>query len=53
MGRGERVKSAFPRHEHVFDAAGAAAALVRGHAGPGDVRGAGRLLAFLSRLPSI
>ena len=48
MGRGERVEFGLARHEHVFDAAGAAAT-VRGQAGPGDVRGAGRLLAAADR----
>ena len=48
-GQGRAREVGLPRHEHVFDAAGAAAALVRGHAGPGDVRGAGRLLAAADR----
>jgi hypothetical protein len=38
-----------PGHEHIFDAARAAVATVRGHAGPGDVRDAGRLLAAADR----
>jgi hypothetical protein len=42
QGRAREV--GLPCHKHVFDAAGTAAA-VRGQAGPGDVRGAGRLLA--------
>ena len=48
-GQGRAREVGLPRHEHVFDAAGAAAAPVRGHAGPGDVRGAGRLLAAADR----
>jgi len=48
-GQGRAREVGLPRHEHVFDVAGAAAAPVRGHAGPGDVRGAGRLLAAADR----
>ena len=47
QGRAREVS--LPRHEHVFDAAGAAAAPVRGHSGPGNVRGAGQLLAAADR----
>jgi hypothetical protein len=48
-GQGRAREVGLPRHEHVFDAAGAAAAPVRGHTGPGDVRGARRLLAAADR----
>jgi hypothetical protein len=47
-GQGRASEVGLARYEHVFDAAGAAAA-VRGQACPGDVRGAGRLLAAADR----
>ena len=47
--QGRACEVGLPRHEHVFDATGAADAPVRGHAGPGDVRGARRLLAAADR----
>ena len=47
QGRAREV--GLPRHEHVLDTAGAGAAPERGHAGPGDVRGAGRLFAAADR----
>ena len=47
-GQGRAREVGLARHEHVFDTAGAAAT-VRGQAGPGDVRGAGRLLAAADR----
>ena len=47
-GQGRAREVGLARHEHVFDAAGAATA-VRGQAGPGDVRSAGRLLAEADR----
>jgi hypothetical protein len=48
-GQGRGVKVGLPCQVHVLDEAGAAAAPVRGQAGPGDVRGAGRLLAAADR----
>ena len=42
-GQGRAREVGLPRHEHVFDAAGATATAVRRHAGPGDMRGSGRL----------
>src|SRR5216684_1757116 len=47
-GQGRAREVGLARHEHVFDATGTAAA-VRSQACPGDVRGAGRLLAAADR----
>ena len=48
-GQGRAREVGLPRHEHVFDTTRAGVAVVRGHAGPGDLRGAGRLLTAADR----
>ena len=48
-GQGRLREVGLPRHEHVFDTARAGVALVCGHAGPRDIRGARRLLATADR----